>query len=33
MGTQSIGTTILAGVVGLGLLFIVPMVTLTGRSI
>ena len=32
MGTQSIGTTILAGVVGLGLLFIVPMVTLTGRA-
>lgn len=32
MGTQSIGTTILAGVVALGLLFVVPMVTLTGRA-
>lgn len=32
MSTQNIGTTILAGVVALGLLFIAPMVTLTGRA-
>lgn len=32
MGAQSIGTTILAGVVALGLLFVVPMVTLTDRA-